>query len=107
MAVRSNLAWTNITRDDAPEAWDMFVAAQQELEQALAQNAQSKGVARPDDTFKFSYKNDYKNPGQINIGMAIADERKAVRSVGLEGLRRPVESLDSWQKARDQGGYRR
>jgi hypothetical protein len=102
---KSNLNWTNITRDDAPEQWDMFMAAKAELEQALGANAVAQGLARQGDGFKFAYRNDYKEPTLISVGMAIAAPTMQ-RSTGLGGLRRGL-SLDTYQRNQDNGGYRR
>ena len=105
--VKSNLAWSNITRDSlttdsARDAWDAFMQAKATLETELALEAKHVGAAEEGDAFKYSYR----SIGQGSIGVAIA-EVKAERSAGFAGLRRPRPSLDAYQRNQDNGGYRR
>ena len=106
---RSNLAWTNISRDalateSAREAWDALMLAKSHLESELATEARELGAAQEGDVFKFAYG----SIGQGSIGMAIAEPEKAQRGAGFAGLKRPVpQSLDAYNNERDNGGYRR
>ena len=112
MAFRKNssdLAWSNITAQDADEAgcievWNDFMRAKAALEEQLLLHAQTSGLASPEDSAKFSYR----TIGQGVIGMAIV-ETKAQRTSGFAGLKRPVrvDNLSDWQRERDAGGYRR
>ena len=87
---KSELSWTNITRNDLNEAgqaaWDLYVEAKSELERALIGAAVDNGSATVSDGFKFSYA----RWSQGSIGMAIDAPAKAQRS-GFAGLQRPTD----------------